>query len=175
MKTLIYGLNNFNFNEFMNRYEKDLKNIFISLEDENIFDLVDFFNIDTMTICNKSENQDILKVLQNENIGLFLLIGSVADEHVNFFRFLNGVQYRINTGEVYEYSSERFHDFEIVEKMINTGYINFSVEISLGLGLYIKDNNLIINLYEIQEDGKHMRIIKESGDLEKIITQYITL
>ena len=103
-----------------------------------------------------------------------MLIGSVADEHVNFFRFLNGVQYRINTGEVYEHSAERFHDFEIVEKMINTGYINFSVEVSLGLGLHIENDKVIIELCEILDDNKTMRIIKESGELENIIKEHIS-
>lgn len=173
MKKLIFDLNKFNLENFLHNYENDFKNIFFSLENEDIWDLVDFFNVNDLNIVNKTQEQNIINILNSGKVGLFLTIGAVADENVNYFRFLDGIQYRIAHGEVYEHSAERFHNFKTSEKILNCGDITFSVETALGLTLHIKDEKICFQLGEINEDSSFINTIKVSGGLENIITTYI--
>lgn len=173
MKKLIFNLDTYNLERFLENYEKDFKNIFFSIENENLIDLIDFFTINNFNLSNKPKEGNIIDILKSSKLGLFLTIGAVADENVNYFRFLDGIQYRIADGEVYEHSAERFHDFKTSEKILNCGEIDFSVETALGLTVYIKEEKIYFQLGEIDEDSSFINTILNSGGLDNIINTYI--
>lgn len=173
MKELTYELENFNIDYFLKQYEKDFKHIFYSLENEPIESLIDIFSVDDLSVQVNSLGKKAMEVLEEESQGIFLLLGAVADEEVRYYRFIDGVQYRISLGEVYEASAERFHDFETREDLINIGNINFNVESSLGLAINKKGNKLFINFAEINEDG-FLGYIYDIGHMENLVLKYLS-
>lgn len=175
MKEEIYKISNFNLKVFLKNYEDNFKHIYYSLEDEKLEYIIDLFNKEDLSVESNIEGENLIDILNGEKQGLFLLIGAVADEEVRYFRFINGTQYRISLGEVYEHSAERFHDFKTNEDLIDIGSIDFNVEISLGLAIYKEGDNLIINFAQIKEgeEGAYLEYIYNSGDIGRLIKEYI--
>lgn len=180
MKKIILNLSDEKINNLLKKYEIDLKNIYRSLKDENFIDLIDIVNLKNFKIENNiKEDLDIdnlIEFLKKEEYGLFLMLGGICDENVTYFRFIDGIQYRIAEGECYEESSENFHDYKCEEKIINTGDMEFSIECSYGLVLYIKNGELNLDMVELIEgdlNSYSAKKVKESGEFENLIKKYI--
>lgn len=176
MKELVYRLDEFDIEGFLKKYEEDFKYIYYSLEDEKIEHIVDLVNLEDLSVETNKLGEDLFELLNKEEKGLFLLIGAVADEDVRYYRFIDGVQYRVSLGEIYEHSAERFHDFETKEELINKGNIDFNVEISLGLAINKKEDKLVINFAEIKDsnDGQYLEYIYNSGELGRLTVNYLS-
>lgn len=180
MNKIILKLSDINIEKFLKRYESDLKFIYKSLKDEKLIDLIDIVNLNDFKIDNKIKKEldesDLIEVLKKEEYGLFLMVGGVCDENVTYFRFIDGIQYRIAPGECYEESCENFHDYKCEEKLIKTGEMEFSIECSYGIVLYIKEEKLNLIIVELVEDdynNYNVRMINKSGDFGKITRKYI--
>lgn len=180
MENIILDLSDEKIENLLKRYEIDLKNIYRSLKDEKLIDLIDILNLRSFKIENEIkedlEKSNLVELLKKEEYGLFLMLGGICDENVTYFRFINGIQYRIAEGECYEESSENFHDYKCEEKIINTGDMEFSIECSYGLSLYIKDGKLNLDMVELIEDDYNVynaKIVDKSGEFGMLIKEYI--
>lgn len=168
-------MNNWSFDiskleKFLERYEIDFKKIFSSLKNEDLISLIDLYDIKSLKIKNDNKENYLKSILSNQK-GVFLLVGGVADENVNYFRFLDGIQYRINSGEVYEYSAENFHNYSCNEEKVSFGKINLFIEVPIGLTLEVKENKVILNIAVIEEN--YINKIKDIGDLKEIVEKYL--
>lgn len=180
MNKIILKLSDVNIEGLLKKYEADLKNIYRSLKDEKIIDLIDIINLSDFKIDNEIKKElnesDLIELLKKEEYGLFLMVGGICDENVTYFRFIDGIQYRIAPGECYEESSENFHDYKCEEKLIKTGEMEFSIECSYGIVLYIEEENLNLIMVELVEDDYNNyngRIINKSDDFGIITRKYI--
>lgn len=173
MKKIIIK-SDYNIEKFLFQYEKDLKQIYRSLINENLIDLIDIVDIESLTIIEK-RNKNIIECLKSEKIGIALMAGGVCDDNVTFFRAIDGVQYRIANGECYEETSENFHDYKTIENLIKIGSMEFVIESSYCILLYLKNGELNIELVEIELNGDIYKCkkIKDSGDIGNIINKYI--
>lgn len=155
---------------FLEKYETDFKNIFLSVKNEELSGLIDLYNIEDLRVIYE-DKKNYLKSLKTNEKGVFLLIGGIADENVNYFRFLDGIQYRVADGEVYEYSAENFHNYKCKENKVHFGEINLSVEVAIGLAMEVTENKVIIYIAEIEDD--YINKIANIGDLNEIIEKYL--
>lgn len=180
MDKIILDLSNEKIENLLEKYEMDLKNIYKSLKNENLIDLIDIIDLKSFKIENKIKEDlykdNLIEFIKKEEYGLFLMLGGICDENVTYFRFINGIQYRIAEGECYEESSENFHDYKCEEKLINTGDMKFSIECSYGLALYIKNGKLNLDMVELIEDDYNVynaKIVDKSGEFGMLIKEYI--
>lgn len=180
MEKIILKLSDEKIGKLLKKYESDLKNIYRSLEDENLIDLIDIIDLKNFKIDNKIKKElkesDLIELLKKEEYGIFLMIGGICDENVTYFRFINGIQYRIAPGECYEESSENFHDYKCEESLIKTGEMEFSIECSYGVVLYVEKEKLNLVMVELVEDDYNNyngRIINNSDEFGTLIKGYI--
>lgn len=164
--------------KFLFQYEKDLKNIYKSLENEKLIDLVDIVDIESLKIINDRKErlgESFINGLKNEEYAIALIIGGVCDDNVTFFRAIDGKQYRIADGECYEETSENFHDYEVVEELIYTGDMKFIIESSYCLLVYVLKDKLNFVLVEINDYNNENKcdVVNNSGKLGNIIESYI--
>ncbi len=180
MDKIILKISDESIERLLKKYELDLKKIYRSLEDEKLIDLIDIVNLKNFNIDNKIKKElnesDLIEILKKEEYGMFLMLGGICDENVTYFRFIDGIQYRIAPGECYEESSENFHDYKCEEKLIKTGEMEFSIECSYGIVLYIENEKLNLVIVELVEDdynNYNARIINKSDEFGIITKKYI--
>lgn len=181
MSTITYNKNDFDVNGFLDSYEKDIKRIFKSLEDEMLEDLVDIIdkekNIIVQNSSNIKEGKNLLDILNDKKYALFLLLGGIADEDVTYYRFIDSIQYRINSGEVYDeaISLDNFYDYETRENILSKGNINFERDMSLGIKLSFDNENINITLVELDEASDNINVvdIKNAGSFSRLTFEYL--
>lgn len=181
MSTITYNKNEFDIDGFLDSYENDIKRIFKSLEEEMLSDLVDIIDKEENIILQNSssikEGKNILDILNDKKYALFLLLGGIADEDVTYYRFIDGIQYRVNPGEIYDetISLDNFHEYETNENIISKGNINFERDMSLGIKLSFDNDNINITLVELKEEAEDIKIIdiKNAGSFSRLLSNYL--
>lgn len=181
MSTITYNKNEFDIDGFLDSYENDIKRIFKSLEEEMLSDLVDIIDKEENIILQNSssikEGKNILDILNDKKYALFLLLGGIADEDVTYYRFIDGIQYRVNPGEIYDetISLDNFHEYETNENIISKGNINFERDMSLGIKLSFDNDNINITFVELKEEAEDIKIIdiKNAGSFSRLLSNYL--
>ena len=179
MKTINFNFNDFNLENFINDYDAKIRLVFGIHEDEPIGRIIEILNHNTLEIKHYEEaleKSEMFNAIENEEIALFMPLGTLGDDKGATLRLINMIEYKINEkdiGNLYANSDK----FKLTHEILNLGDLHVSNDSSLGIVISKINDKIFINFgqYECGSciNPPTLTVKENTGKLSDEIKNYL--
>ena len=179
MKTINFNFNEFDLRNFINNYNKKIRLVFGMNGEEPLGRIVEV--LEHNTLCMKYIEEDyraeeIIDLVENEKIALFLPLGMLGDVNGIFLRLINMKQYRVCEG-IAEGTYNDAKRFKLDNNILDLGDLSVNSDSSIGVVITKIDKKIFLSFAQYDcgscVQGPSLTVKENTGNLATEIQDYL--